>query len=211
MWNKSNSNIPNNYELFEIEFVNHPVHLPYHQYRENMLKYLYRISFLVLLIFPLVSTGQAIVVGETSLQSKIISKKVIGVKSPDNDTGPLSKNSYPKNIVGLKMGADDPWFGISYERILHQNIGSEVQIGLIGASLGAKLYFPAIRSGRVNFHVGILPGWGFADGLKTYFPIGINVLTKNNFRISLDAGPRIWHGNGEENFLGFSLKIGKGF
>lgn len=203
-----------------------------------MFNYNCKITFLVLLIIPLVSFGQTVVINETCLQSNIISKNQIGVsawstgisydnmlaekifpemdagiESPERDTEPLNNNekSFPKNIVSLKMGADDPWFGITYERLFSQHIGTEVQIGLIGASLGAKLYFPATRSGRVNFHVGVLPGWGFMGGLKTYFPIGVNVLTKNNFRISLDAGPRIWHGEGEENFLGFSLKLGKGF
>jgi len=122
----------------------------------------------------------------------------------------INEKTFPKNVFSLKMGADDPWFGISYERLLYQNIGTEVQIGLIGAALGVKLYYPSVRSKRINLYVGALPGWGYG-GLKTYFPIGVNALTKNNFRFSLDAGPRIWHNEGEENFLGFSIKIGKAF
>ena len=124
------------------------------------------------------------------------------------DTG--GKTS-PKNFVSIKVGVDDPWFGVAYERVWIRYIGTEVQIGLIGASAGVKLYFPGIRSKRVNGYVGAMPGWGFAGGVKTYFPIGINFLTKRNFRFSLDAGPRIWHDPSEENFLGASLKIGKGF
>ena len=120
------------------------------------------------------------------------------------------KENFPKNIISLKFGADDPWIGITYERLLNQYIGTEVQIGIIGAALGAKFYYPGIRSGRTNLYIGVMPGWGYG-GLKTYFPIGINVITKNNFRISLDAGPRIWHDAGEENFLGFSIKVGKAF
>jgi hypothetical protein len=123
----------------------------------------------------------------------------------------MAPMSYPKNFIHLKLGADDPWVGVGYERLLTKNIGAEVQLGLIGAAIGAKLYFPAMRSGRLNFHVGVMPGWGFAGGPKTYFPIGLNYLTNNDFRFSIDAGPRIWHDEDEENFLGFSLKIGKGF
>jgi len=119
--------------------------------------------------------------------------------------------SPPKNLLGLKIGIDEPWFGVSYERLLTPHIGTEIQLGVIGASLGAKLYFPAIRNRRVNFYVGAMPAWGFAGGVMTYFPIGINVLTKNNLRLSLDAGPRISHNEDEENFPAFSLKIGKGF
>jgi hypothetical protein len=157
----------------------------------------------VLLTIPVISIAQIQFETNSNTKSSVIEK----------DTEPLNNNkkSFPKNIVSLKMGADDPWFGITYERLFSQHIGTEVQIGLIGASLGAKLYFPATRSGRINFHIGVLPGWGFMGGLKTYFPIGVNLLTKNNFRISIDAGPRIWHGEGEENFLGFSIKVGKAF
>lgn len=129
----------------------------------------------------------------------------------DIETLFVDGKTFPKNIISLKMGADDPWLGIVYERLLSQHIGTEIQIGAIGASLGAKFYYPAIRSGRSSLHIGVLPGWGFMSGLNTYFPIGINILTKNNYRISLDAGPRIWQDAGEENLPGFSLKIGKGF
>lgn len=128
------------------------------------------------------------------------------VAAQDNAPG-----SYPKNFINLKLGADDPWIGIGYERLLTKNISAEVQLGLLGAAIGAKLYFPAMRSGRLNFHVGVLPGWGFPGGPKTYFPIGINILTNNDLRFSIDAGPRIWHDEDEDNFLGFCLKIGKGF
>ncbi|MEE4178787.1 MAG: hypothetical protein V2I46_14880 [Bacteroides sp.] len=203
-----------------------------------MSKYICKKFFFVFLIFPLVSFGQINFRNEISLQSntsshipvevtawsaasssgnsqmdKLSSRIAAGFESFNRNTESLKNNekTFPKNFVSLKLGADDPWFGIAYERLLSPYIGTEFQIGLIGASLGAKFYFPAIRSGRLNFHVGVLPGWGFMGGLKTYFPIGINVLTKNNFRFSLDAGPRIWHDDGEENFLGFSLKIGKAF
>lgn len=135
----------------------------------------------------------------------------IFLKAQNIPTPQIEQTKYPKNIVSLKMGADDPWFGICYDRLFSRHFGGEVQIGLIGLSAGAKIYFPAIKSGGFNFHAGILPAWGFAGGLKTYFPIGINYLTKNNFRFSLDAGPRLWHDEQEENFPGFSLKIGKGF
>ncbi len=135
----------------------------------------------------------------------------IALFSQNVETQKSDKITHPKNLISLKMGADDPWVGISYERLLTKNIGTEVQIGIIGASLGAKLYIPAIKSGRLNFSLGVLTGWGFLGGIKTYFPVGLNLLTKNNFRFSLDAGPRIWHDDNEENFLGASLKIGKGF
>lgn len=197
-----------------------------------------RIPFLALFIIPMTLLGQSVNIFEASLKSDIkwdertvvmimpavissvskqecnsCSKDFVNIESLEIDTVDQEKNvkSFPKNMISLKMGADDPWFGVTYERFLNPYIGAEVQIGLIGASLGAKFYYPGTRSGKVNFYAGALPGFGFMGGLKTYFPIGINLLTKKNFRISLDAGPRIWHDPDEKNFLGFSLKIGKGF
>lgn len=143
-----------------------------------------KLTLLVLLLFPMLTLAQ--------------------------DAADVEKKNDPKNYISLKLGADDPWVGIVYERIWTSNIGTEIQVGLIGASAGVKLYVPGIRSKRVNLYVGAMPGWGYG-GVKTYFPIGINAQTKKNIRFSLDAGPRIWHDDGEENFLGFSLKIGKAF
>ncbi|MBL7873600.1 MAG: hypothetical protein JNM78_18420 [Cyclobacteriaceae bacterium] len=155
-----------------------------------MTHYNFKLTLFVLLSLPMTLFGQDAVVDAATLNK--------------------GENPTPKNIISIKIGADDPWVGITYERILFQYVGTEIQIGVIGASVGAKLYFPAIRNGQVNFYVGVLPGWGFAGGLKTYFPIGINVMTKKSMRFSLDAGPRIWHDE-NENFPGFSLKIGKVF
>jgi hypothetical protein len=121
------------------------------------------------------------------------------------------EKNFKKNIICAKLGADDPWIGITYERLLSQYIGTEVQIGLVGAALGAKFYYPGNNTGRTSLYVGVMPGWGFMGGLKTYFPIGISIMTKDNERISFDAGPRIWHDDEEENFLGFSIKVGKAF
>lgn len=142
---------------------------------------------LILLLFPIVSFGQDV----TSQKDE--------------------KSLANKNIISMKLGVDDPLLGISYERLLSQHITTEIQIGLLGASFGAKYYFSDIQNKKVNYYIGVIPGWGFPGGRKTYFPIGINLFTKNNFRFSFDAGPRIWHEENEENFMGFSLKFGKRF
>jgi len=202
-----------------------------------MLNNKYTLVFLFFLSLPLFSFGQTGTLNESRMplkisslnltgfvaaplvitNSNILSEKLLSEMNDDfessgPDIKPLNSKgkTYPKNIISLKLGADDPWVGISYERLVNRYIGAEVQVGLIGASIGAKLYFPGLKKGKINFYAGALPGWGYAGGRKTYFPIGLNIMTKRSFRISLDAGPRIWHGD-DNNFLGFSLKIGKGF
>ncbi|MBE0638180.1 MAG: hypothetical protein IH598_06660 [Bacteroidales bacterium] len=114
-----------------------------------------------------------------------------------------------KNIVSLNLGASDPYVGVYYERLLTPNFGAEAGVGILGASLGVKFYFPAIRNGRLNFHLGASQGYGYGEW-KAYFPIGVNVLTNKNFRFSLDAGPQIWYDTNDIT-PSFSIRLGKAF
>jgi len=121
-----------------------------------------------------------------------------------------------KNTISLNLGGFDVIAGIIYERLLTPFWGLEAGIGFLGASVGSRLYFPSISTGHLNFHVGVSTSWGLSlwsgsTGLKTYFPIGLNILTKSNFRYSLDAGPQIWYEEGNEIVPSFSLRIGKSF
>lgn len=116
-----------------------------------------------------------------------------------------------KNIISLKAGFTDPFLAFTYERLFSQKVGAEVGIGLIGLSVGPKFYLPSLRPEKVNFHTGIVVGWGFfAQGMYGYLPIGINRLTKNNFMLSFDVGPQYIFE--DEQFLpGINLRIGKAF
>ena len=120
-----------------------------------------------------------------------------------------------KNILSINLGWYDIFAGVIYERLVTPFLGLEAGIGFLGASIGSKLYFPSISPGHLNFHVGVSPSWGFdfwngSSGVKTYFPIGINILTKKNFRYSLDAGPQYWFQDNETS-LSLSLRVGKAF
>ena len=127
----------------------------------------------------------------------------------DNATLNSKEKTSSKNIVSLNLGANDPWFGIFYERLLTSNLGAEAGIGFLGASLGMKFYFPAIRNGRLSFHLGASQGYGYGEW-KAYFPVGINILSNKNFRFSLDAGPQIWYDTNDIT-PSFSVRFGKAF
>ncbi|MBN3520957.1 hypothetical protein JYB62_13190 [Algoriphagus lutimaris] len=116
-----------------------------------------------------------------------------------------------KNIMSIKAGITDPFLAFTYERLFSQKVGAEVAIGLIGLSVGPKFYLPSIRPEKVNFHTGVVVGWGFfAQGMYGYLPIGINRLTKNNFMLSFDVGPQYIFE--DEQFLpGINFRIGKAF
>jgi hypothetical protein len=122
-----------------------------------------------------------------------------------------SSNSRVKNIISLKAGITDPLLAVVYERLFTPYLGAEVSIGLIGASIGPKVFLPSLRPNKVNFHTGLIFGSGyFAGGGYGYLPIGINRLTKKNFVISLDLGPQYLFSD-EKILPGAAFKIGKAF
>lgn len=120
-------------------------------------------------------------------------------------------NRQVKNIISLKVGITDPLLAVVYERLFTPYLGVEAAIGVLGVSIGPKIFLPSLRSDKVNFHTGLIFGSGyFAGGGYGYLPIGINRLTKNNFVISLDLGPQYLF-EGEEFLPGATFKIGKAF
>lgn len=135
----------------------------------------------------------------------------------NSQTDSLSGNQNPKktleikNIISLKLGITDPLLAVSYERLFSPNVGAEVALGVLGISFGPKFYIPSLRPEKVNFHTGVIVGWGyFAEGMYAYLPLGINRLTKNNFVLSFDLGPQ-YKIDGDEFLPGMNLRIGKAF
>lgn len=122
-----------------------------------------------------------------------------------------------KNIISIQFGYFDVVLGVVYERLINPNWGIEAGLGLIGASIGTKLYFPAIINNHLGFHVGAVNStgafpWIGSTGFKTYFPIGINYLTHSGSRFSFDVGPQYWFNTDEESLWpGINIRFGKAF
>jgi hypothetical protein len=142
-----------------------------------------KLLLMLVLIFPLLGISQTTTTNESSFPDKILSVKIIG--------------------------RDDPWVGVTYEKLVSEHLGLEGQIGLFGASVGVKYYFLVPKIKSVNFSIGTSPGYGIT-GVRAYFPIAVNFWSQRNYRYSLDIGPNISLGNEESN-VSFSFKIGKGF
>lgn len=122
-----------------------------------------------------------------------------------------------KNIISVNIGYFDILLGVVYERLISPYWGIEAGLGLIGVSLGTKLYFPAVINNHLGFHVGAVNStgafpWIGPTGFKTYFPIGINYLSDRGFRFSFDVGPQYWFNSDEENLWpGINIRLGKAF
>jgi hypothetical protein len=138
---------------------------------------------MLVLIFPLLGISQTTTTNESRLPDKILSVKILGY--------------------------DDPWFGVTYERLVNEKVGLEGQIGLFGASVGVKYYFLVPKIKSVTFSIGTSPGYG-VTGVRAYFPVAVNFWSQRNYRYSFDIGPNISLGNEDTN-VSFSFKIGKGF
>lgn len=120
------------------------------------------------------------------------------------------KKTDRKNILSITMGYSDVFIGVAYERLITPYWGTEVSLGLFGASVGTKFYFPRITPKKVNFHVGISQYIGYMGG--TYLPIGINKLTEGNYRYSIDVGPYFDElGTDNTPLASFNFRIGKAF
>jgi len=138
---------------------------------------------MLVLIFPLLGISQTTTTNESRLPDKILSVKILGY--------------------------DDPWFGVTYERLVNEKVGLEGQIGLFGASVGVKYYFLVPKIKSVTFSIGTSPDYG-VTGVRAYFPVAVNFWSQRNYRYSFDIGPNISLGNEDTN-VSFSFKIGKGF
>ena len=97
-----------------------------------------------------------------------------------------------KNTISGTLGFFDPWVGVSYERLFFSRWGIDASLGLIGASIGTKFYFPKVAEGKVSFLIGISEGILLLVGPKHYIPAGMTYLGNNGFRFSLDLGPQIY-------------------
>ena len=136
-------------------------------------------------------------------------------KSDKIENSGISQNkSTPYNIISARIGFLFPFIGFNYERLITPKIGIETSVGFLGASLGANLYFTGVKSKKLSFKTGIMHGLSinFFDGIEmmTYFPVGINYLSKRNMILGLDGGLQYWY-SGNEILPGFSFKLGQAF
>jgi hypothetical protein len=117
----------------------------------------------------------------------------------------------PSNFMGNQFGWVQPSIGIFYEHVFHRVISLEGSLGLVGSSIGTKVYLPPQKPGRLTLYSGFSAILEFENDEPNYYvPFGVNYSFKNGFRLSFDAGPLYWYYNyGKSNELG--RKIGFSF
>ncbi len=172
-----------------------------------MKKPIIKLVVLFMVIIPLISFAQ--------INDETNSDSTSTANATDFDTNSLKKEKRQgttfRNNLSIHLGAFDPWIGIYYERLVSPYWGFDVAVGLVGGSVGTKVYYPKLSPGKISFYTGISEGILLLIGSKHYIPIGLTYPGKKSLRISLDVGPQIFHDTSEENQIGFSLKVGKSF
>ena len=128
----------------------------------------------------------------------------------DVETVKQIEKTTKKNIISVQLSLTDVLVGVIYERLITPFLGLEAGLGFFGASVGARVYFPAIRTEKLGFHLGVSQSVGYF-GNHTYFPVGINWLSQNNFMLSFDAGPQLINDDNNSVMPSFSFRVGKAF
>ncbi|WP_010227462.1 hypothetical protein [Gillisia marina] len=117
-----------------------------------------------------------------------------------------SINGMRKNAISFNVLGSSPFIGITYERLVSENVSLEIGVGIPSVGAGIK-YFPwSIEESKILFHIGLsgtyIDTQGF-DAFKTteqkeekgvfigYLPVGISYFGKNGFNLGVDVGPAI--------------------
>jgi hypothetical protein len=89
------------------------------------------------------------------------------------------------------VGLVNPFLGFTYEYLLAPWMSAACSFGILGSSIGANVYYPALRPGRVSMNVGVSAGLNLYPLEYTYYvPVGLTFLSKKQWFMGLDVGPQ---------------------
>ncbi|MFN4761907.1 hypothetical protein ACKGJN_02180 [Gillisia sp. Q332] len=124
-----------------------------------------------------------------------------------------------KNAISLNILGTTPIVGITYDRIVSENVSFEIGAGLPSIGVGMK-YFPSgIKESKFLFHLGLTSVfvfseafdiWGTSDksgSFMGYLPIGISYFGEGGFGLGIDLGPAV----ASEFFPYGNVKVGYRF
>ena len=96
-----------------------------------------------------------------------------------------------KHLFSGRVGLVNPLLGFTYEYLLAPWMSAACSFGILGSSIGANVYYPALRPGRVSMNVGVSAGLNLYPLEYTYYvPVGLTFLSKKQWFMGLDVGPQ---------------------
>jgi hypothetical protein len=96
-----------------------------------------------------------------------------------------------KHLFSGRVGLVNPFLGFTYEYLLAPWLSAACSFGILGSSIGANVYYPALRPGRVSLNVGVNAGLNLYPFEYTYYvPVGLTYLSKRKWFMGVDVGPQ---------------------
>ena len=109
-----------------------------------------------------------------------------------------------KNTISLSILGTSSYVGVTYERMITDELVGELGIGLLSVGLGGTFYPWKIKENHINFYTGlkyrsrnIITKVFLIDDKKDpvfYIPIGLNYSASEGMNLALDVGPSL-HGS----------------
>lgn len=101
-----------------------------------------------------------------------------------------------KNGISLGVLGTATYSGISYDRILNENVRFEIGLGVLGIGGGISYHLNQIDHKNPSYYTGVKITYNtmILDESRfiIYAPIGIFIPVKSNFFISADIGPALF-------------------
>ena len=98
-----------------------------------------------------------------------------------------------QNIISGNILGSSSAIGLSYERIVSDNLSLELGAGIIGLGAGISVYPWGIQTSSLCFYTGLkVSSFVLVDvggGTVAYVPFGASFFTPSNWIIGLDVGP----------------------
>ncbi len=115
-----------------------------------------------------------------------------------SDFDSMRKNAISFNIIGTT-----PIVGITYDRVVSENVSVEIGAGIPSIGAGFKYYPWNIKESKILFHVGLTGSYVFSEVFDVwgtsekngiflgYLPIGISYFGEHGFNLGIDVGPAV--------------------
>ena len=112
-------------------------------------------------------------------------------------------DSMRKNAISFNIAGSTPIVGITYDRVVSENLSIEIGAGVPSIGAGLKYYPWNIKESKILFHVGLTGSYVFSEAFDVwgtsdksgifmgYLPIGISYFGEHGFNLGVDIGPAV--------------------
>jgi len=146
--------------------------------------------------------------------SLLLSSSTVFAQDNTSDFKNIRKNAISVSVLGIS-----PLVGITYDRIVSENLSLEIGVGIPSFGAGVKFYPFGIKESKFMFHTGLSGTYLYTAAFGVwdkdedsgifvgYVPIGVSYFGKKGFNLGADIGPAM----ADQTLLYYNLKLGYRF